>query len=267
MKETYMIDYPRLIYAGDRKISVEVLIWLREQKVNPIALLTPPLEKASHADKLRGICSHISDDYVFNTNNLADEKIIKTFKELEPDLILSIHYPYIIPKEIIDIPKKGVVNLHPSYLPYNRGWHTPSWSILEDSPCGATLHFVDEDVDSGDIISQKKSYILPSDTAHSLYERILELELQLFKESWHKLITGKYERKKQSYNEGTTHFAKDLFSEKVQKIELDKKYFASELIKKMRALTTNKIEEAAYFEVDNKVYRIQINIVEESILE
>ena len=61
--------------------------------------------------------------------------------ELELDLILCVHFPYLLPPEVLSIPSKGCLNLHPAYLPWNRGWHTPSWAILEDTPGGATLHW------------------------------------------------------------------------------------------------------------------------------
>ena len=77
-------------------------------------------------------------------------------EQLSLDYIICVHFPYIVPREILSIPKYGVTNLHPAYLPYNLGWHTPSWAILENTPIGATLHYMDECVDTGDIIHQKK---------------------------------------------------------------------------------------------------------------
>jgi methionyl-tRNA formyltransferase len=254
----------KIIYAGDRDISVKILTFIKSQGVLPVSLFTPPIEKASHAKSLVNLCGHLSDDYIFNGVNLKDSNFHQFLRKLHPDWIICIHFPYYIPKEIFEIPAHGVINLHPAYLPYNKGWHTPSWAILEDTPYGATLHFMAEEIDAGDIIHQKKLEVLPSDTADSLYKRVLDLEYEVFTEAWPKIASGKYEIKKQPAKGGTTHTSKDLFEKEVQVIDLKKKYKAEELIKKLRALTTNKIEESAYFEVDGKTYRIQVKIFEES---
>jgi methionyl-tRNA formyltransferase len=71
-----------------------------------------------------------------------------------------------------------VLNLHP-VLPYNKGWNTPSWAILDNTTYGATLHFMTEALDEGDIIHQKKLEIVFADTANTLYQKALELEKEV----------------------------------------------------------------------------------------
>ncbi len=154
----------------------------------------------------------------------------------------------------------GFLNLHPAFLPYNKGWHTPSWAILDKTKYGATLHFMSNDLDAGDIIAQREIEVKPNVTANEIYQSFLKVEEQLFKDSFTNLLTLKPTRTKQ-VKEGTSYNKKDLA--KVQEIDLNEKIFASDLIDKLRALTTNNIDEAAYFIVDEKKYRVQVNIVPE----
>ncbi|GAA0832540.1 formyltransferase family protein [Cupriavidus pauculus] len=70
------------------------------------------------------------------------------------DLLILAWWPKILPRAVIDIPRRGVVNFHPSLLPHNRGKHYNFWTIVEDSPFGVSLHLVNEGVDQGDILFQ-----------------------------------------------------------------------------------------------------------------
>ncbi len=116
---------------------------------------------------------------------------IDDVKNICPDFIISYNYKYIIPKEIIDCVNGNAINLHISFLPYNRGAHPNIWSFLEDTPKGVTIHYIDEGIDTGDIIVQKEVFIdEEKETLKSSYE-ILHREIQeLFKENWEKIKTS-----------------------------------------------------------------------------
>lgn len=252
----------KVIFAGDRDISVWVLEYLLSAGVRPIALLIPSEDRASHAHELRSLCSHLSGDAILRGKQFRDDASVAYLKTLEPDLVVSVHFPYIIPAEILAIPRIGTLNLHPAYLPHNRGWHTPSWALLEGTPIGATLHFMDEGVDTGDIVHQREYGPSPEDTAHTLYGKLRALELEVFREAWPTIVAGTFARQKQ-VGPGTSHRQRDLFDPGVQELSLNGMYTAHDLIQRLRALTTNDVREAAYFRKDGKVYRIQVNIAEE----
>lgn len=251
------------VFAGDRDIAVYVLDYILSTGQRPLALFLSGKNRATHSNILREKCSFLDGDVIFEGIDFRSEKCINKLLSLDIDYIIGVHFPYIISKDILDIPKYGFINLHPAYLPYNRGWHTPSWAILEKTKIGGTLHFMDESVDSGDIILQKEIEILPNDTANTLYKRIKDCEIEVFKEAWPLLLDNSYNRLSQRCLCGTEHFKKDLFSDKIQKIDLEKEYKAEYLIDKIRALTTSSLEESAYFFKDGKKYRLQIQIYEE----
>lgn len=253
----------RIAYAGDRDISVWVLRFILEQGVKPLALMISDQKRASHAKELLELCSYLDKNRILIGKTFRSKYGVDLLRSLNLDYIIAVHFPYYFPKEVLEIPRIGVLNLHPAYLPYNRGWHTVSWAILEDTPIGATLHFMDEGIDTGYIVYQKQVSIRPNDTAHTLYQRVKQVELEVFREAW-PLICSKYPpRKPQDLNRGTMHLRKDLFSPEIQRLNLDQIVKIGELLKKLRALTTNNLNEAAYFEVDGKRYRVQISIFEE----
>lgn len=139
-----------------------------------------------------------------------EEKIDAVYiKKLSPDFIISYNYRHIISKQIIDLAEGKVINLHASYLPWNKGAYPNIWSFLEDTPKGVTFHYIDEGIDTGDIIVQKEVYIdEDKETLKSSYE-ILHKEIQkLFKENWEKIKTGNIRAKKQTG--GSIHFKREF---------------------------------------------------------
>ena len=260
---TVLSSAPRIVYGGDRDISVWVLEFILSQGVKPLALLLPHPAKASHAEDLLRLCDYLEKRFILYGTAFREPKGLAILEEIDPDYIIYVHFPYIVPKEVLQIPRVGVLNLHPALLPYNRGWHTPTWAILEGTPYGATLHFMSEELDTGDIIHQKELKVLPHDTADTLYQRVKHLELEVFREAWPSLLSGSPPRSPQRPTRGTFHKKTDLFSPEVQELNLDGRVRVRDLINRLRALTTNCIEEAAYFTLAGKRYRVQIRIIPE----
>lgn len=246
-------------FAGDREISVKILELLISLDYRPSFLLVSESENATHTDKLIEV-SQLDSSRIFTNKDLKSKDFIEKIKKFEVDYIFGIHYPFIISKELINFPKVGFLNLHPAYLPYNKGWHTPSWAIYEGTKYGATLHFMSEKLDEGDIIHQREVTILPEDTANSLYKRVLDLEYEVFKEAVPQLVSLAPNKVKQ-IEEGTEHKKTDL--ENIREISLSEEIKAGDLINKIRALTTNNSDEAAFFVVDGVRYNIQVRIIKE----
>ncbi len=260
-----MTEKVRFAFAGDRDIAVVALEFLLSCNDAPLAILVSDRDRSSHADPLIDLCKFLPSKYVLRGNEFRQPKGIELLRQLDLDFIVCIHFPYIVIPDVLSLPRNGVLNLHPAYLPYNRGWHTASWAILEGTPIGATFHFMDEGIDTGDIIKQRIMDIRPDDTANTLYQRVKQLEIDVFKETWGELKSGGYIRHSQKELKGIAHSRKDLLKAEIQKIELDQEYVARDLIKRFRALTTNRISEAAYYEMDGKRYRVQIMISEEAL--
>lgn len=140
-----------------------------------------------------------------------DDKVkIDDVKQTHPDMIISYNYKYIISKEIIDYVNGNAINLHISLLPWNRGYHPNVWSFLEDTPKGVTIHYINEGIDTGNIIVQKEIVIdEEKETLKSSYE-ILHRKIQsLFKENWNKIKKGEIISQPQMGG-GSIHFRKEF---------------------------------------------------------
>lgn len=244
----------RYAFAGDRKISVTLLKFIISKGYKPSALFISDSAKSSHCKELIAL-SGLTDDLIFRGNSFKDN--FEKIQALNLDYIFGIHFPYIIPTEFLNLPKIGFLNLHPAYLPFNKGWHTPSWAIIDGTPYGATLHFMTEKLDEGNIIHQKKIEVEPSDTAHTLYKRVMKIEEEVFFEAFESLKNLNPKSTQQTHV-GTNHSKKDL--KNVQEIDLNKSYSGKELVNLLRGLTTNKIEEAACFTEGDDTYYIQVHI-------
>jgi methionyl-tRNA formyltransferase len=105
-----------------------------------------------------------------------NSSFVDQLKSLSPDLFVVAAYGQILPKSILDVPKLGTINIHPSILPKYRGASPIQSAILNgDKTTGVTLMKMDEEMDHGAIIDQFKEDILPTDTFESLAERLFAL--------------------------------------------------------------------------------------------
>ena len=88
-------------------------------------------------------------DWLCNRDSISVKAIITEpeqltlVKEVCPDAIVASGFTHIVPPEILEIPTEGCINLHPGYLPHTRGYFPNIWSIVDDLPPGATLHYMD----------------------------------------------------------------------------------------------------------------------------
>ncbi len=97
------------------------------------------------------------------------------------DLVISYGYRHIIKKPVIDMYRGKIINLHISFLPYNRGADPNLWSILNNTPKGVTIHHLDEGLDTGRIIIQKEIVLSKDDTLKTSYNKLSTEMLLLFK--------------------------------------------------------------------------------------
>ena len=144
---------------------------------------------------------------VYCIQNKIDLELIE---QLSPSFIISFNYRYLIQKEILDYMKGKVINLHISYLPYNRGSSPNFFSFLDDTPKGVTIHLMDEGLDTGDILCQKELFFDENkESFASTYDKLMQEIKQLFREKWAEIKEGRISPQKQ-VGEGTYHRMKEL---------------------------------------------------------
>lgn len=136
---------------------------------------------------------------IYQPEKLRDNKeIVDTLKEINPDVICVVAYGKIIPKEILEIPKYGLVNVHPSLLPKYRGPAPIQWAILNgDKETGVSTMYLDEGMDSGDIILQTKVNIDKNETSGELWDRLSKIGADLLVKTLEKIENKTAPRTKQ----------------------------------------------------------------------
>ena len=255
----------RLAFAGDRQVSVRVLEFLLKQECRPLALLVPEPGRATHDQQLIDLCGFLPDERILRGREFRGSDGLKLLRSLDLDFILGVHFPYVIPEAVLEIPRAGILNLHPAFLPCTRGWHTPSWAILEQCPYGATLHFMDTGVDTGDIVHQKEVEVTEGDTADSLYQRVLAAEFEVLVEAWPSLASGTYRRYPQPTDAPPAPPKKDHIRAALKPRAMNSSVKTAAQLRRVPARTTNPVEEAAYFELDGRRHRVQVIITEDPV--
>lgn len=131
-------------------------------------------------------------------------------KNMELDFIISYNYNYIIEKECIDAVNGNIVNLHISYLPWNRGFSPNFWSFIDDTPKGVTIHMVNEKLDKGEILIQKELFFNEGkETFKTTYLKLNNEIKNLFYENWDKIL-NKQVHKIKTKEKGSYHNIEDL---------------------------------------------------------
>ena len=138
-----------------------------------------------------------------------NRNVMPYLEKEKPDLVFLLWWPYIIKKEILDLASVGFVNMHPSMLPHCRGKDPYFWSIVKNAPFGLTIHFVDEGIDTGDILFQKQILYGALDTEQSLWKKATDLAPQFLADKFDDIVNGNYTRTKQDLSEGSFHFKRE----------------------------------------------------------
>jgi methionyl-tRNA formyltransferase len=132
-------------------------------------------------------------------NNINDAENIDMIKKINPDLILVIGWSQLLKKEIIEIPKLGVIGTHPTELPKYRGRAPIPWSIIKGLKKSAlTFFYIDEGIDDGDILLQKQFLIDDIDDASSIYTKMTSLGKSMLMEILRLIETDNVTRTKQN---------------------------------------------------------------------
>ena len=137
---------------------------------------------------------------VYQPEKLRDGEAAKTIRDLTPELIVVVAYGKILPKEILDIPPHGCINVHASLLPKYRGAAPIQWAILNgERVTGITVMHMDEGLDTGDIIAMRETEILPCETSGQLFDRLCILGAELLADTIPAIAAGTATRTPQDH--------------------------------------------------------------------
>jgi methionyl-tRNA formyltransferase len=203
----------RIIFMGTAELacaSLEVLV--RDPKFRVAAVVTQPDKPRGRELKLQSspvkTLALKLDLPVLQPARARVEEFISELRGLKPDLIVVAAYGQILPQSILDLPRFGCLNIHTSLLPEYRGASPIQSAILNGgTQTGVTIMKMDAGLDTGEIVSQARSPIMPEDNSQTLHDRLAQIGAELLAETIPGYVAGKILPKPQPA-EGASYAAK-----------------------------------------------------------
>lgn len=196
----------KVIFMGTPKFSVPILNSLIEN-YNVVSVVTQPDKKAGRKQKIKqspikllALANKIEVLQPIGVKGNAE--FIRRLTELKPDLIVVAAYGFILPQELLEIPKYGVINVHGSLLPKYRGASPIQAAILNgDKKTGITIMLINNKMDEGDILSQAETEITDNESFSSLHDKLSILGTHLLIDTLPKYISSEIKPQKQDDNQ------------------------------------------------------------------
>jgi methionyl-tRNA formyltransferase len=190
---------------------------------------------------------------------LQDVAFVAELAKSKPRLGVLAWWPHLLKGPLLEIPDLGWLNLHPGYLPYNRGKHPNFWCLVDETPCGVALHFIDRGVDTGPVVARAPLDTTWTDTGESVHRKCRQLAVELFRDNFDSIIGGSTRPVPQDASDGSSHRAAEI--EEASEIDLDRTYTARQLLNVIRARTFPP-HPSAFFRDGSKKYSVRVVIEE-----
>lgn len=178
----------RIVFMGTPEFAVPSLRQLIADGHEIVCVLTQPDKPKNRGMKLMPspvkVVAMEHQIEVYQPATLKSGEALERLSALKPELIVVAAYGKILPKEILDLPRLGCINVHSSLLPRYRGAAPINWAILNgETETGVTIMYMAEGLDTGDIISQRATAIDPDETVEALHDRLALLGAELLGET------------------------------------------------------------------------------------
>lgn len=207
----------RIVYMGTPEFAVPTLEHLADKGFKVVGVVTRP-------DRARGRGGRVQPPPVKETaleleldvmqpESVRDPDFIASVRELRPDVIITCAFGAILPPELLEVPKVGAFNIHASLLPRWRGAAPIQRALMAgDTETGITIFYMDEGMDTGDILLQRAVPIHPDDDAGSVHDRLAALAPEAMVEAL-KLLAGEEEAPREPQDHGAATVAPMLKSD------------------------------------------------------
>ena len=195
----------KILFMGGKDIGCGCLEYLLEREEDTVVgVIVDPPDTAGdrwYASATELALKKRVPIYSLKINSPEGVSIVR---ELSPDIIVVVYFDQILKKEIINVPRMGCVNLHMALAEQYRGCYPTTWAIINgEKMTGVTLHYIDEDIDTGEIIAQSEVPVTGEDTGETLYRKCTKSGIELLREYFPLIADGSAPRRKQVTSEAT----------------------------------------------------------------
>ena len=194
----------RIVFMGTPEFAVTILDTMVQNDFNIVGVLTAPDKLAGRGRKIQqsAVKMYAEDKglKVLQPTNLKDPLFIEQLKSLNANLQVVVAFR-MLPKIVWDMPYHGTFNLHASLLPNYRGAAPINWAIINgEDETGVTTFFIDDKIDTGEMILQDKMPITDNDTAGTLHDKLMHLGAQVVLQTISMILKGTVTRTPQSFS-------------------------------------------------------------------
>ena len=202
------MDTISVVFMGTPDFAVPCLEMLCEQNYHIKAVITQPDRPKGRGQKLVEspvkACALKHDLPILQPQKIKTPEFEAILEELNPDLIVVVAFGQILSKRILDIPRLGCINVHASLLPQYRGAAPLHWSVIRgEKKTGVTTMFMDEGLDTGDMLLTAEMDITDTTTTGEVHDTLQNMGAEVLSETIKQLIAGTAVRRVQNHEEAT----------------------------------------------------------------
>jgi len=191
---------PRVLFMGTPEFAVPSLSILMDQGYPVVGVVTPPDKPQGRGRRMTSapikVLALDRGLTLYQPVRVRDEAFLETFRAIGADVVVVAAFGQILSKDILDMPPWGCIN--PSLLPQYRGAAPMNWTLIRgEAKTGVTIMFVNEGVDTGDILLQEETPIAPDETYDLLHDRLANMGAALLLRTLQDMEAGKAQRRTQ----------------------------------------------------------------------
>lgn len=192
----------KVLFMGTPDFAVPTLEALCQSDFEVVGVVTQPDKPKGRGKNMQVTpvkeCALKYNIPVYQPTRLKNEESVEELSKLDLDFVVVVAFGQILPKAVLDMPRYGCINVHSSLLPTYRGAAPIQWTIINgEKKTGITTMFMDEGLDTGDILLQEETVIDDDDTGGSLHDRLAQMGADLLLATLIKIKEGDIKRIKQ----------------------------------------------------------------------
>lgn len=198
----------KIVFMGTPQFAVNSLQALIDNKANIVGVFTNPDKPKGRGYKLQPPpvkeLAQQNSLQVYQPASVKSEETLNILQTLAPDLIVVVAYGKILPKEVLNLPKLGCINVHGSLLPKYRGAAPIQWAVLNgEEKTGVTIMYLGEGMDTGDMILKEEIPIGENETSGEVFDKLAVLGADALIKAIGQIEEGTANRTPQNHNEAT----------------------------------------------------------------